>query len=160
QGNYLWARNTKDDMNRALDFYRKAVDLDPNYALAWARMGRLYTDQAAYGWISVAEGVRRARGATEQALKLNPDLAAAHSVMGDLASNLDWDWNAAREQYQRALELEPDDLRVAATLAYVNEGIYGRLDGRIEIERKLIARDPLDVVTINNLAFDLFQAGR
>jgi len=108
----------------------------------------------------VAEGVKRARGATEQALRLNPDLAAAHGVMGDLARNFDWDWKAAREQYQRALELEPDDLRVAATLAYVNEGIYGRLDGRIEIERKLIARDPLDVVTINNLAFDLFQAGR
>jgi serine/threonine protein kinase len=160
QGNYLWARNTKDDMNRAVKFYQKAIELDPNYALAWARMGRLYADQAAYGWIPVAEGVQKARAAAEQALKLNPDFAGAHSVMGNLSRNFDWDWNAARQQYQRAFELAPDDLRIAAAVAYVNEGIYGRLDGGIEIERKLIARDPLDVVTIGGLAFDLFLAGR
>jgi serine/threonine protein kinase len=160
QGKYFSNRNSKESSSRALEFYQKAIDLDPTYAEAWAAMGNEYLGAVGRGWISTKEGIDKARAAIERALKLNPALAFAHAAAGLMSVYYDWDWNAARAHYQRALELEPNEPRYAKGLALVNAGIYGRWDERIEAEKKLIRRDPMALAPINDLAAELFMAGR
>jgi serine/threonine protein kinase len=160
QGKYFSRRNSKETLSRALEFYQKAIDLDPTYAEAWAWMGYEYLGAAGRGWISTKEGIGKARAAIERALKLGPTLAFPHAVAGLMSVDYDWDWSAARAHYQRALELEPNEPRYAKGLALVNGGIYGRWDKRIEAEKRVIRRDPLALAAMGDLAAELFMAGR
>ena len=72
----------------------------------------------------------------------------------------DRDWGSARAHYNHTRELEPDDLRAASELAWLNGGMYGRLDERIGIENKMLESDPLDTITRLDLINDLFFVGR
>jgi serine/threonine protein kinase len=167
EGNFFSGRLTKVDSNRAIEFYKRALDIDPNYALAWAKMAKEYARQAGWGWIPGSQGaegiekaLKKARELAQHALRLNPDLSEPHRTLGEIYEQFDWDWSAARAQYQRARELEPDDLRLAEDLAWLNEGMYGRLNQGIEIERQKIERDPLDTGARSWLSWCLFLAGR
>jgi tetratricopeptide (TPR) repeat protein len=167
EGNFLSGRRNKADSNRAIEFYKRAVEIDPNYALAWTKMAREYASQAAWGWIPGSQGMEgiekaleKGRELAQHALRLNPDLPEAHRTLGGVYDQFDWDWSAARAQYQRARELEPDDLRSADDLAWLNGGMYGRLHQDIEIERQMIERDPLDTSARSWLGWLLFLAGR
>jgi len=159
QGVFFYQRRNGADSHRAVELFQKATDLDPNYAMAWARLAETYFVQAALGWTHVADDVPKARAAAARALKLDPALALPHRVLGGLSLFLDWDWSAAREEFQRARDLDPDDLSVAASLAYLNGGMYGRWDEQIAIRKKAAERDPLDTRALNNLTVDLFLAG-
>ena len=160
KGEYFKKRFTKEDTDRAIDYFKRAIDLDPSYASALVSMAICFEDAAIIGWIPPLEGRKMARDAAEKALKLNPNLASAYSNLGFISMALDWDWNAARENYRRAKALNPESLSIAADLAEVEAIVTGRFDERISIEKKLVSRDPLDDSSLYNLAGDLFLAGR
>ena len=160
QGNYSYDRFTRADVLKALEFYQKAIDLDPNFALAWERIANAHLTQTTHGWIPAMQGTTKARRALQHALKLNPDLALAHDTLGFILMNYDWDWNAARVQFRRALELDPDLLHAASNIAYLNGCNYGQWDEGIGIASKMLALDPLDFSSLNDLTVYLFLAGR
>jgi serine/threonine protein kinase len=159
QGNFFSERTTEADSYRAIDLYKRAIELDPSYAMAWAKLAELYTTQAAYGWGSIRQDEVKAREAADHALTLNPDLALAHRVRALLAY-FDWDWDGARKALEHARTLEPENLSYARLLAELNGGIYGQLDEMIDLERNAVSRDQLNARMANRLAFDLFKAGR
>ena len=107
QGYYFFQRNTNKDTDMAAKYYERATQLDPNYALAWTWLSRARNWQANEGLIPKQEGRRLAREAIERALALNPNLAAAHSQMGRIRMNVDFDWAGADASIQRAIALEP-----------------------------------------------------
>jgi serine/threonine protein kinase/protein involved in temperature-dependent protein secretion len=160
QGIYFSRRNNADDWDRSLEFFQKAIDLVPDYALAWARLGEAYLVQAQAGWAHMADGSSKAKAAASHALKLDPSLALAHRTLAELSMVFDWDWSAARAQFQLARDLDPDDLMVALELAWLNGGMFGQLDGPIQIERKMIESDPLDTMARIYLIGNLLFAGR
>jgi serine/threonine-protein kinase len=92
-------------------------------------------------------------------LKLDPTLEIPHRALGRISLFFDWDWSAAREQFQLARELDPDDLTPAAALAWLSGGMYGRMDEQIEIRKRATERDPLDTRSLISLMIDLFLAG-
>ena len=69
-------------MAKAIEYLKEALALDPEFALAWAELGRAYASEAGYGWAPVAEGYGRAREAVERAFSLEPDLAEGHARVG------------------------------------------------------------------------------
>src|SRR5579864_2172795 len=107
QGYYFFERNTDKDTDMAGKYYERATQLDPSYALAWVGLSRVRKWQAMQGLIPREEGNRFAREAVERALALNPNLAAAHTQMGRIKQQLDFDWAGGDASYQRAVELEP-----------------------------------------------------
>ena len=159
RGVFFYRRFNEADMSQAIELYQKAIDLDPNYALAWARLAEAYYEQASNGWTHVADGIPKARAAAARALKLDPTLEIPHRALARISLFFDWDWSAAREQFQRARELDPDDLTPAAALAWLSGGMYGRMDEQIEIRKRATERDPLDTRSLISLMIDLFLAG-
>jgi tetratricopeptide (TPR) repeat protein len=160
QGRYfLLGRRTRGTLAKAVSYFEQAVNLDPGYAQAWVGLGQARSDQAGWAYVPVEEGYRTGREAVERALRLNPNLAEAHAVLGSIRMSHDWDWAGADESFKRALALEPGNPIVvsgAGSLAW----ILGRLDEAIGLYRKAIEIDPLNANLYYYIGVVLHYAGR
>ena len=151
QGRFFEDYFTREGSAKALEYYRRALDIDPMYALACAGVARVYSDQAGAAWLPIAEGFGKAREAAQRALELNPDLAEAHAAMGGVRIFYDWDWQGADESLRRALELAPGNARILRSAAIVRLSL-GRLEEAVELLRRAAALDPLAVPVHRTLA--------
>ena len=88
QGRFFLERRGQEDLERAVDYFRRSRERDPDYAPAWAGLSRAYARQADNGFVPAADGYRRAREAAEKALALDPQLADAHLAMGWIQHSL------------------------------------------------------------------------
>jgi serine/threonine-protein kinase len=153
-GNYFFSRGGERDDQRAVAAYTQATKVDPNYALAWAKLATA----TAYG-TATPERHAKARAALQRSLSLDPNLAYAHLELGRQLYD-EWDWGGAKAEFQRAIELDSDYLLARAWLAWSTEGILGRFDRNIAYLRQLISRDPLDAEPLYYLAVNLEDAGQ
>jgi TolB-like protein/class 3 adenylate cyclase len=146
QGKFYGERVTQADSDKAIELFKRALAIDPNFALAWAGLSHIHQLQAGYGFAPIDEGFERARDAAEHALRLAPDLAEGHIELGSVQEGHDWNWTAAEASFRRAVELAPGDanaLRAAAQLAR----ILGRVEQARIMARRAIALDPLSART-------------
>ena len=159
QGRFFLDRTTRDDTEKAIGYFRQAVNLDPGYALCWAELGRAYAVEAGRAWIPEAEGFDRSREATKHALSLAPDLAEGHAQLGRIQATHDLDLRGAEASYRRALELAPASSSVldgTAVLFYK----LGRFDEAIEFSHRALIQDPLSAAFYQNLGLTYLAAGR
>ena len=152
KGNYFVNRGSDADFNRAHELYLQATRLDPNYALAWAKVARATTKDS--------KGLPKALDALQRSLRIDPTLAYAHYELGRERLYFQSDWSGAKAELDRAIELDPDDLNARVQLAYLTEGIFGRFDRKVSYLRQVVANDPLDPYSLEHLASSLFLAGR
>ena len=159
QGSYFMNRHNEEDMARAIGYFRRALDLDPEYALAWAALSSCYQSQGSGGWAPFAEGAERARDAARRALELGPDLAAGHWALAQVQTYYDWDWKGAESSIRRALELAPEDslLTVRAATLFLN---LGRIDEAAALVPRALALDPLNAAAHVTSCWLLSLAGR
>jgi TolB-like protein/Tfp pilus assembly protein PilF len=143
QGYQFFGRNKDNDTNIAVKYYKRATQIDPSYALAWAGLSRIHKWQAVRGLIPTEEGYRLAREEVERALALNPNLPETHIQMGRIQQEVDLDWAAANASFQRAVELapgNPEGVRMAAR----SEAFLGRFDKALPLFRGAVDLDPLN----------------
>lgn len=164
QGQFYAARYTAGDMTKAMSYYEQATRLDPSYALAYARLAGVTVARISYygGDLSREERKRldaQARAAIDTALRLDPDLSAAHRAHASLLSDLDLDHPAAEAELRRAAELAPQDPRVLGALGWKTAEM-GRPEEALDLTRKAIALDPLFLLVRQGLAGELMMLGR
>ena len=107
RGRFLWNKRTLDSMEKSIAYYQEAIKADPNYAEAYAAMGDAYVLLSSYGGDGPAIALGKAEEAAQQALRLGGGLAEAHTVLGAVRTDRDWDWPGAEAEYRRAIELNP-----------------------------------------------------
>ncbi|MEP6610188.1 MAG: adenylate/guanylate cyclase domain-containing protein [Burkholderiaceae bacterium] len=143
QGRFFEDRFTREDTAKAVEYYRHALEIDPDYALAWAGLSRAYSNQAGYSWdLKIVEGIDKAREAAEHALRLEPDLAEGHAALGAIRMLYDWDWKGADASLRRAMELAPGDAHVIRDIGNL-AGNLGRMEEALALVRRAVALDPL-----------------
>src|ERR1700758_5262234 len=150
QGYYFFERNTDKDTEMAGKYYERATQLDPSYALAWVGLSRVRKWQAHRGLIPSEEGFRLAREEVERALALNPNLAEAHTQMGRIKQQVDFDWAGGDASYQRAVELEPGNPEVVRMAAASSKEL-GRFEEALPLARRAVDLDPLNAGSWENL---------
>jgi TolB-like protein/DNA-binding winged helix-turn-helix (wHTH) protein/Flp pilus assembly protein TadD len=109
KGRYFWNKRTRDGLDRAIDAFDRALEVDPTYAPAYSGLADAYAlaGDWEYSMLSPGDAFDKSRAAASKALALDETLAQAHT---SLALSLDlyaWDWGAAEKEYRRALELNP-----------------------------------------------------
>jgi serine/threonine protein kinase/tetratricopeptide (TPR) repeat protein len=160
KGRHFWHKRTTTDVRIGLQFFRQATELDPAYAPAWAGVADSYlVDGGRYLGVPADEAYGRAREAAQRALELDEALAEAHSSLGGVLSDYDWNWTAAQRSYERAIELNPNYATgrywYADHLARV-----GRHDDAVREVQLANELDPLSVITNHMVAWVLYFARR
>src|ERR1700683_2319726 len=157
EGRFFGRRNNQQDRERSIDLYRRATEIDPSYALAWAWLSTGYTVQTLSGWSPPAPGYARARAAALRAIELNPDLADGHGALGQVLESCDWDWARAKTEYQRAFALDPRNVRILNLSGHLAMD-EGRLDDAIHFYREAGISDPLSPAAQGGLAYSLWAS--
>ena len=160
QGRYLMDRASKENLQQAVDYYRQSIELDPGFARAWVGLAEAYSGQAGMGsFLPEEEGWRKAREAIEQGLALDPSLAEAHAIMGEMQLFRDWNWQEANTSLQRAMALEPNDATVLQKKAWL-DAILGRLEEALPLDRRAMTLDPLSESARSEFEAHAYFAGR
>lgn len=100
-------RGTLDGFRKAIEFYRKTIELEPEDALAYAGIAECYTHMASFGLMRCKDAYERAREAAVRALSIDDELAEAHSELGWVHLCHDWDLAGCERELQRAIGLNP-----------------------------------------------------
>ena len=106
-GRLAWTRQSEPSLRAAIAFYEQAIARDPHYALAYSALADSYAVMGIFGMRAPHEVFPKAREAVEKALSIDPDLAAAHSALGHIKAQYEYDWEGADREYARAVLLDP-----------------------------------------------------
>ena len=160
QGNYYYDKLDKDNVAKAVDFYKQALAIDSTDAMAWGKLANTLSRQAWQNYIDRNTGREQAKLAAMKAIALNNNLAIGYLELGDLKLYQDFEWKGAEENYQKALSLEPVNTDILYSLG---GGLYfatGRWKEAIRDMKKCIELDPLKPLYHLNLGNILTHAGR
>ena len=141
QGRYFWSRRGLANFQKAVGYFQQAIQIDPEYAAAYAGLADAYTDQGFWGG-TPNEAIPRAKAAAARAVDLDDSSSEAHAALGSIADAYDWDWTKAETEHRRALELNPNN--AAAHLLYACHLVsVGQREKTREEVRKAQSLDPL-----------------
>ena len=152
--------NTHADDERALTYLRKAVQLDPEYAPAWAALAIHRCDDASFYGINLDQQARNeVRDAATQALALDPNLSDAHFAKGACLYQVDWDWKAGEAELRRALDLDPLNTEALLTLSNLLVIQDAHSSEALELAKRAVDRDPLYAYYYYSLSIVYFYHG-
>jgi TolB-like protein len=159
QARQLAYQFTRESLDRSNELYRAALEIDPDYAAAWAGLSANYGNQAAYDLGPLEESYRLAREAADRALEIDPDFAPALAGLGAIEIWYDLDFGAAASHYARALALDPTNSEILLGAALLTE-VLNRGPEAIEVYEYLIPRDPINPSLHSAIAFGYWSSGR
>src|SRR6266496_428677 len=158
QARFHSQRRNVEDYRKAINYFDRAIELDPNYALAYAERSETWTV------IGDLTGERptaypKARSDAEKAVTLAPALAEAHAALGWARAFTEWKFAEGLSELQRAKELSPANPTANDLLARVI--VYrGRMEEAERQARQAVELDPLSAATQFTLGRVLFYAGK
>jgi Tfp pilus assembly protein PilF len=160
QSRYLTNIRTVESLQQSYDRLKRALELDPNYADAWAALGALHVLRAGLALSQhPEEEIIQARTATRHALALDPANATAHLAVGYILEQYDWDWSGAERSFLTALQVEPGNAQALGSAGFLML-LLGREAEAIDLLRRSIAVDPLQQGAHRHLSHALLAAGQ
>jgi eukaryotic-like serine/threonine-protein kinase len=159
RGRYYWNSYTESGFAKALECYNHAIELDPEYALAYTGVADYYNWLGVFGIKPFAECSAAAKTAARKAVDLDETSAEAYSALGFATVCHDFDWAVAEGQHRRAIEINPN-----YATAHHWYGFHLLMVGRFDegIKQMLRARelDPLSPSIVQGLGWCYYQARR
>ncbi len=160
-GRAEWNRRTAESLEQAVDYFRRALDLDSAFARAWAGLADSYVLFEYYGVRSLPRDTAYAwaKAAALRAIALDSTLAEPHASLNQILRYGYWDWAGSEREVRRAIALDP---YYATARKWLAEHLLsvGRVDEAIAQARTAVQLDPLTATTHNTLGATLWAAGR
>jgi len=159
KGRYYLNKRTEEGFKKAVEYFRQAIEKDPNYARAYAGLADSYSflGDTTYGVRSPRETMPKAKAAAMKALELDETLAEAHTSLAAIQETFEWEWSSAEKEYKRAIELNPGYATAHHWYA-VYLAQMGRLDESIAEMRRAEEDDPLSPIISENTGLMFYFA--
>ncbi|MFC2141854.1 protein kinase [Acidobacteriota bacterium] len=138
---------TPPELDAALHYFEQALEIDPNYALAYTGISFVWVGRQQMGLLIPSEATPKAKEAAQRALDLDDTLAEVHYTLGIIRTWSDWDWEGGEQAFKRALEIKPN--HAEALVYYSNLLCYmGRLDEALTMAERARQLDPLNSIIL------------
>ncbi|HEX8845464.1 MAG TPA: tetratricopeptide repeat protein [Pyrinomonadaceae bacterium] len=145
KGRYHFNKHTVEGWNRAVEYFKRAIEKDPEHALAFAGLAQCLAFAWYYGALPPDQIVPQWKEATSRALEIDSELAEAHLSLAIIQFIYEWNWEEAEREYRRALELSPNNAD-----AHHHYGLLlantGRFEQAIGEGRRALELDPLSLL--------------
>jgi TolB-like protein/Flp pilus assembly protein TadD len=151
KGRFHWARRTWDGIQKSIEYFQRAIDADPNYALAYTGIADGYILLNYYG-MPTKEAAVHAKAAAQKAVAIDGKLAEAHTSLAFATYLHDWDWPRAERSFHQALELNPAYWEAHDWYALSLAGV-GRFEEAIAAIQRAMDLDPLSLVLHHHAAW-------
>jgi len=159
KGRFQWNKRSADGLYKAIEFFNQAIEIDPQYALAYAGLADVYNLLDIWAGLPTKETFPRAKAAAEKALSIDDQLAEAHTSLAYAIQTYEWDWPAAEREYRRAIELNPNYATAHQWYAEFLTAV-GRFDEAEREGRKALALDPMSPIINAVLVWNRTMARR
>ena len=144
RGRYAYGSLTRQGLAQAVDQFEKAIQIDPEYAPAWAGLSGAHVLAGYLGYVPRSESMAAAEGAAVRALTLDPELSIAHTALAWVRL-YEFEWESARVIFERALRINPNDVDALHGLGdYLT--ITGDADAGLEYVRRARSNDPFSPI--------------
>ena len=134
QGHYFLDRRTKVGVDKALGYFQQAIQLDPDYAPAYANLAEVFLVQGLYDPTHQMELLAKSQIASLKALELDDGLSTAHYTLAAQRLRV-WNWSGAEAEYRRAIELNPGDATAHAWYADLLITMGRMAEAEVEMQR-------------------------
>jgi serine/threonine protein kinase/tetratricopeptide (TPR) repeat protein len=159
KGEFERQKSTTEGNRKSIEFYRRALEADANYALAYQGLALSYRIAPAYRTLEPQEAYPLAKEAAMKALAIDPTLGSVYIPLASIKFVYDWDFAGAESEYRQAIRLAPNKSETHSS--YANFLIaMGRTDealSELNIARQF---DPNSTGISSNIAWALYIAGR
>ena len=158
RGRYWWNKRTREGLERGIEYFKRAIAKDANFALAYTGLSDSYYLLAATGFagLPAREAVPLAKAVALRALQIDETLAEAHASMASVFSS-EWDWVNAGKEYRRSIELNPTYATVRHWYAFYLAAM-GKLEEGVREGMCALELDPLSIIINRDLALLLTYA--
>ena len=160
KGLFYWNQRTGESIKKSVEYFDRAIEKDPSYALAYAGKALAYDLFYDYGVASSADSFPPAKAAALKALELDGSLAEAHAALGLYKCAYEWDQPASERELRRAIELNPNYATGHQWLGNAPLLAMGRFDESIAEGKRAEDLDPLSPVIKADVGDDLLYARR
>jgi TolB-like protein/tetratricopeptide (TPR) repeat protein len=159
RGRQFWNRRTEDSLRRAIGFFEDALESDKNYVQAFTGLADSYATLALLEFMPPNEAYPKAKEAAGRALSLDARLAEAHTSLGLIKFQYDWDWQGAEAEFREAIRLNPS---YAPTHHFFADYLkaMGRFDEALTRIKKAQELDPLSLAISTGVGHVLYLSGQ
>ena len=159
RGRQLWNKRTEEDLQKAISFFEKAINIDGNYARAYVGLADTYAALALLEFMAPNEAYPKAKEAVRKALALNAGLSAAHTSLGLIKFQYDWDWKGAEAELRDAISTNFNYAPAHHFFADYLKAM-GRFDEALAEIEKARELDPLSLVINIGVGHVLYLSGQ
>jgi serine/threonine protein kinase/Tfp pilus assembly protein PilF len=142
KGRYFFNRRYQGDMIKAVEYFHKAIDIDPDYALPYVVTADVFNIMGQWAFIHPREAYSQSKAMLQKALEFDDSLSEAYSSLAFLTMAYEWNFSEAKKYFRRSIELNPQNAFAhgwyAQILAY-----EGKKDLAVEESKKAVECDPL-----------------
>ena len=151
-------RRTPENTTKAIGEYKRALRLDPNYALAWTGLASTYAASTMNSDADPRKVGPLAKEAVAEAIRINPNLSEAQKLDGTVKWLIGWEWTAAEASFRRAIDLDPSDATAYRSLGHAlsQSGRHADAETAMRRARDLDPLEPMGYALSSQVAF---QAG-
>jgi len=144
KGRFFWNKRTEADLIKSAEYFKQAVSLESTYSLAYCGLADSYIMMGVFALYPPHDVYPQARIAVERALELDRNLAEPHAALAMIRLQYDWDWTGAEQEFQKAIELNPNYSVVHQWYAYLL-AVLGRHEEALAQVQRAREIDPLSL---------------
>jgi tetratricopeptide (TPR) repeat protein len=159
KGRYYWFKTTPEEFRKSREFFQRAIEADPDYALGYSGLAYFYGFASSWGMIPPAQGWPRMEAAIAKAQEIDDTLAEVHNGLAALKWVYYRDWASAEQELKRAIELNPN-FAEAHSVYGIYWAVLGHFDKAFAEFRRALKLDPLSLRFNRFLGYSFYFARR